>query len=245
MGIIQAQQEGQRLTTLTGLITSVKEDVWWRVLGVNEGDVNCGSIEVWEWLLKNTVDFAFFSSKVSTFVNPSSSKWYLSNLCTGKQWSLWFEMILVTSVSCCLCCHKMESPYPLLDSPGEVVIISRPGFRLDFPKLTTRISQKWRLPFDLLAWSIRSFPLQGETNPTVWFMGCLIYRRCHSRQYTHTSRVRVDNYEVYETQAQTKTTTITSSPKTSQHVPLRCNRPSRKFMILSTDQPPLKLKAFS
>ena len=48
MGIIQAQQEGQRLTTLTGLITSVKEDVWWRVLGVNEADVNCGSIEVWE-----------------------------------------------------------------------------------------------------------------------------------------------------------------------------------------------------
>ena len=48
MGIIQAQQEGQRLTTLTGLITSVKEDVWWRVLGFNEGDVNCGSIEVWE-----------------------------------------------------------------------------------------------------------------------------------------------------------------------------------------------------
>ena len=80
IGIIQAQQEGQRLTTLTGLITSVKEDVWWRVLGVNEGDVNCGSIEVWEWLLKNTVDFAFFSSKVSTFVNPSTSKWYLSNL---------------------------------------------------------------------------------------------------------------------------------------------------------------------
>ena len=50
VGIIQAQQEGQRLTTfaLTGLITSVKEDVWWRVLGVNEGGVNCGSIEVWE-----------------------------------------------------------------------------------------------------------------------------------------------------------------------------------------------------
>ena len=45
MGIIQAQQEGQRLTTLTGFITSVREDVWWRVLGVNEGDVNCGSIE--------------------------------------------------------------------------------------------------------------------------------------------------------------------------------------------------------
>ena len=101
----------------------------------------------------------------------------------------WIEMIFVTSVSCCLCCHKMESPYPLLDSPGEVVIISRPGFRLDFPKLTTRISQKWRLPFDLLAWSIRSFPLQGETNATAWFMGCLIYRRCHSRHYsyTHTS----------------------------------------------------------
>ena len=102
-------------------------------------------------------------------------------------------MILVTSVSCCLRCHKMESPYPLLDSPGEVVIISRPGFRLDFPKLTTRISQKWRLPFDLLAWSIRSFPLQGETNPTVWFMGCLIYRRCHSRHYTQTSIVVVSS----------------------------------------------------
>ena len=48
MGTIQAQQEGQRLTSWTGLVTSVNGDAWWRFLGVNEGDVDCGSIEVWE-----------------------------------------------------------------------------------------------------------------------------------------------------------------------------------------------------
>ena len=60
-GIIQAQQEGQRLSLLTGLITS-DGDVWWRVLGVYEGDVNCGSIEVWEWLLKLIKCCQVFSS---------------------------------------------------------------------------------------------------------------------------------------------------------------------------------------
>ena len=48
MGTIQAQQEGQRLTTWTGLVVSVNGDAWWRFLGVNEGDVDWGSIEVWE-----------------------------------------------------------------------------------------------------------------------------------------------------------------------------------------------------
>ena len=76
IGIVRAQQEGHTLSKLlTGLITLrlVEGDVLWRV---SEDDVNCGSIEVCEWLLKNTVDS---SSKVSTFVNSSTSKWYLSN----------------------------------------------------------------------------------------------------------------------------------------------------------------------
>ena len=86
MGIIQAQQEGQRLTTLTGLITSVKEDVWWRVLGVNEGEyitpdiVNILTISYMYWQLagpsKFFLGFTFFILHFAF----CKSAWKVSNL---------------------------------------------------------------------------------------------------------------------------------------------------------------------
>ena len=56
----------------------------------------------------------------------------------------------------------MESPSPIPDSPGEVVIISHPALRLDFPKLTS--APIWSPPGSP-NWSTRSFHFQGE----IWF----------------------------------------------------------------------------
>ena len=53
-----------------------------------------------------------------------------------------FYFVSVPDFFVFLYCHEMESPSPLPDTPGEVVIISQPAFRLDFPKLTSPISSR-------------------------------------------------------------------------------------------------------